>query len=272
MAFRSSFISLIPSLSSACWCFKPVVIYLFLPHLCQPQISSAPFATGFSLWRRQWGKGSPTPFPTCPNPPSHQGCSTGSLLFFTPRRWSCHYLLQPGPGCPTVTAPPSSQVVFSPAPFPGAWMNQASLSPTKDCSSFHPLRIRPAGSNQLSLSFTPFCQKFAKKAAKALSPIPLSLQFPVQNRYREEENEPKSLFSSCSPSLPIPPSETHGIRTSAAERIWLFLWKFAPSSEVDQWQSLELAPFWVPELTFGEAAWFPSFPPPEKRLLHRCVM
>lgn len=205
-------------------------------------------------------------------PPSHQGCSTGSLLFFTPRRWSCHYLLQPGPGCPTVTAPPSSQVVFSPAPFPGAWMNQASLSPTKDCSSFHSLRIRPAGSNQLSLSFTPFCQKFAKKAAKALSPIPLSLQFPVQNQYREEENEPKSLFSSCSPSLPIPPSETHGIRTSAAERIWLFLWKFAPSSEVDQWQSLELAPFWVPELTFGEAAWFPSFPPPEKRLLHRCVM
>lgn len=107
---------------------------------------------------------------------------------------------------------------FQPSPIPRS-LNQASLSPTKDCSSFHSLRIRPAGSNQLSLSFTPFCQKFAKKAAKALSPIPLSLQFPVQNRYREEENEPKSLFSSCSPSLPIPPSETHGIRTSAAERI-----------------------------------------------------
>lgn len=66
------------------------------------------------------GRGAPTLFHTCLKPPSHQGCSTGSLLSFTPLRWSCHYLLQPGPGCPTVRASPSSQGLFSQATLPGA--------------------------------------------------------------------------------------------------------------------------------------------------------
>lgn len=111
---------------------------------------------------------------------------------------------------------------------------------------------------------------FAKRAGKASSPIPPATP---DSDFVWQRGGTQSSKHACSapvlPALPPHPAEHTALQTLAAGSIWLFVWKFAPSWEVDQWLFLKLAPFWEPKLTSGEAAWFPSSPPPENRLLHR---
>lgn len=123
------------TINSTCWCFKSMVICLFLPRLCYPQISLCPFC--HSAVRGGWGSPSGgeqsgvgggracTPFHTCIKCPIPSGLPCFSSCFlFKPLGWSC-CLVRSEPSSPSIRAPLSFQGLLNQATLPDTFSSGA---------------------------------------------------------------------------------------------------------------------------------------------------
>lgn len=111
---------LMPSLNSACWCFKSVVIYLLWPMSVSPRSPSLPLPQDSPSGGGQWGKGGTHPLHTYLKPPIPPGLlhRVPALLHTSEMELS---LPAPAwtwlPPCQSFSEFPRG---FQPAAFPGA--------------------------------------------------------------------------------------------------------------------------------------------------------